>query len=364
MHRTVTIALLAFLTACGGGGSGDEPADVAGDTTTPPPSDAVRLQGTYGVHAIEGTPTSLPVHGYWGVRDADGAGAFPLTATRNDGATVEAFAQPPRTYDVSGNELVVRNSGGTQDGAGFVTTDGGLAGWVTTQGPPTIELLTRKSSGWAGTIASTWLMVLFVYTSGGQALIVGELDFDGSGSVELRGTAADASSLGPFDHTGTYILTSDGTVIVTFPLFGLSGQLHASGNAMFLSGATNALPLLCVGAAVRGSGAATASMFSGTYGALHIRDTATGVEVGHRTATADGVDSMRLLEGTANLEGAGPTARPAEIHTYGTGVASLLVLDGGAAGFVLLSADGEVAMRIPTIPLAAGPPSLTILVRQ
>ena len=341
--RYLALSFCALLSACGGGGSPPLP-------TEPVETETTLLQGSYGMHAFEGEAVGPGAEqmSFWGVRDADGAGAFPAIASRHLNGLVESYAAPTRTYDISGNDLLVSDSTPSQDAKGFVTSDGALAGWVTTQGIPGIELLARKSSGWStASLNATWVLGAYVQTASAGATLVAQLAFDGTGGISIAGYLQADSGTSSYNDLGTYSLSNDGTLQVTTPMLGFSGQIDAAGSVLLVSGSTRVgTELHIVGAAVRAPTIDPAA-FSGTYGLLEVQLAATGYEVSCAEVIADGVDALRISERTVNLESA-PLTRPAEVHTYSFGAADGILLVGSPLvrqGFV--SADGRAVVLIP-----------------
>jgi hypothetical protein len=357
------------LTACGGGGGGGTPDDEGDD------GGATGLSGNYreiafthsGTLATASLNNAVP-----GSTGTSGLIAFTQTFLNAQGSistggtssaqfAVAADGTTTFTTTSAGQFPPFQQGGLTTDGEVLLTTN------VSAASTPSFIVMGREQSS----VATTTIQGAYATCTFAAPMAEGLAEwttttFDGAGNwsnppvdMNLAGVFSTASS----GDSGTYAVSSDGTMTTTGGMGPMRGSVFYTGELVVLGGIDgDTMPPRIQVSVRKGTGTSLAT-FSGAYWFVGIRtDEATGASTSTvGTATADGAGNLTYSAALENGSGSITTGL-AGTDTYTVdGNGNLTLTTGLRAGGI--SASGRVAV-VAGETVSGNDPTLILLVRK
>jgi hypothetical protein len=322
-------ALILGTGACGSGGGG---AVVAGDP----------LAGTYFL-AIFTAEDGMPDTGrcLWGTFDADGSGVIGggLTSSNENGMVSGPMSSGSGgDYVIGAGNRISIIFGGMAGLTGGIAPDGGAAALSSAISPlsPAWYLMCRREGSFGlGSLTGVWHFVLFAYDAAAMKDVArwGKITFDGGGGaavMRMNNVSGAVSTTLP--AVGNYFVGGDGTLDFTLVGEPFKGGICAGGDLAILGGSTMAGGNPSILLLVRGSAAATAATFAGTYHAVAFEAPVGGVPEWRSVTTtmaADGAGALDIHAGLQSEDGAVSAFAPSST-TYGVAADGALTVSGGS----------------------------------
>lgn len=343
--RVLSIGSLALASACGGSGDG------GGN----PALDNSLFAGSYFASVFGGSMTvavqyAATLAGPW-TANGDGTGSLGFTLL-NRNTSLLGLPPPVAATNLVAADGTFTATIGTDTYVGGVRAAGDVLALANvTAGDEPAMLLALRSDGVFSTasLVGTYHLGALSHSGGAQVVsVVGQVSFDGLGSMTATGPAASVNANGVVGSavfaSATYSVAADGRMTLSGVGGSFTGAVLAGGDLALLAGSTSSGQAPSQAILIRSGGGLGDATFDGSYWVAGLQCTDPP-----SAAPAPRFVQVTALHGSASANGAGFVSYPLTTLNVETAI-----LTQGSSHDYTVSADGTLTSIVSALPVGRG----------